>query len=113
MAPLKGGRRIWFFMDLHGLPWIYMDLLGFGRDFSDSGAWMPGGLWCPVAPCGVASCGALWRPVAPRGGKGCGPYIYHAQSLGLAGWQAGRMVAGWIVGWLDGWMDVVGIAAVM
>ena len=57
-------------------------------------AW--GGLWHLLA-----ACGSLWR-------KAAAPIYYDAQSLGLAGWQAGRMVAGW----LDGWMEVVGITAV-
>ena len=52
-----------------------MDSNGFWRDFSDSGAWVSGLLWQPVA-----GCGALWQ-------KAVAPTQYHAQSFGLAGWQ--------------------------
>ena len=65
-----------------------MNLHGFGMDFSDSGALMPGGLWQPVA-------------------ESCGPYTLPCSVLGagrLAGWQAGRMVGWWLAGWLNGWM---------
>ena len=91
-----------------------MDLHGFGRDFSDSGAWVPDPLWRPVA-----GCGGLWRAVA----ESCGPYILPCSVLGacrlagwcLAGWLDGWMAGwldGWMEGWLDGWMEVVGISAV-
>ena len=85
---------------------MVLDLHGFGRDFSDSGAWVPDPLWRPVA-----GCGALWQPVA----ESCGPYILQCSVLGacrlaewcLAGWLDGWM-AGWLDGrmarWLDGWM---------
>ena len=66
---------------------IYMDLHWFGGDFSDSGAWVPGALWQPVAGCG----GKLWPP--------------YTTMLGPWGLQAGRMVSGRLAGWLDGWME--------
>ena len=78
----------WFFMDLNGFSSIYMDL----HDLA--GIAVIQGLGCPAA------CGALWQ-------KSVAPIQYHAESLGLAGWQAGRL-AGWLDGWmegsLDGWM---------
>ena len=94
-----------------------MDLVGFtwmGKDLNDSGAWMPGGLWRPVA-----GCGGLWQPVA----ESCGTYILPCSVLGacrlagwcLAGWLDGWMAGwldGWMEAWLDGWMEVVGIKVV-
>ena len=74
-----------------------MDLHRFGMDFSDSGAWVPGGLWHPVAACG-----------APRQ-QAAAPI---QNILSPWGRQAVRMVAGWMTGWLDGWMEVVGITTV-
>ena len=78
-----------------------MDLLGFGKDFSDAGAWVPGALWQPVAPFG-----ALWRAVAACGGK---LWPLYTTMLGPWGLQAGRMVSGRLAGWLDGgltgWLD--------
>ena len=75
---------------------IYLDLFGFGRDFSDSGAWVPDPLWRAVA-----GCGALWRAVAPCGGK---LWLLYTTMLGPWSLQAGRMVSGRLAGWLDGWM---------
>ena len=45
----------------------------------------------------LAACGSLWR-------KAVAPIQYHAQSLGLAGWQDGGWLDGWMSGWLDGWL---------
>ena len=87
-------------MDLHC---FFTDLVGFGfgKDFNDSVAWMPGNLWRAVA-----ACGGLWRAVA----ESCGPYILSCSVLGacrLPGW-----LDVWMEGWPDGLMEVVGITTV-
>ena len=69
-----------------------MDLHAFGTDFSDAGAWVPGGLWRAVA-----TCGGLWQ-------QAVAPIYYHPQALRLAGWLDGWM-AGWLDGRLAGWLD--------
>ena len=67
-----------------------MDAHGFGKDFGDSGAWMPGGLRRPV----TEFCGIGRKAVA---------LIY--TMLTGEGWQAGCL-DGWMAGWwLPGWLD--------
>ena len=55
---------------------------GFGRNFNDSGSWMPGVMWQPVA-------------------ESCGPFVYLTQTLQPAGFLDG-LVAGWRAGWMAG-----------
>ena len=86
---LHGWRAGWlasWLVDLHCSSLIYMHLDRFDRDFWDSEAWLPGGLWRAVAGCG----NKLW-PV-------------YSTILRGEGWQACRL-AGWCLAeWLDGWL---------
>ena len=91
---------------------VYMDLHGFGKHFSDSGAWVPDPLWQPVAGCG----GKLWplyTTMLGPWGLQAGWMVSGRMAVWLDGWMAGwkaGWMAGWMAGWLDGWM--VGITTV-
>ena len=101
---LLAGRMVAGWLARHGFTWFLMDFLGFSwiwkgfQGFRSLGArftvvpLVPDLLWRPECPtcCG----GKLWPLNIPK--------QYHAQSLGLAGWQDGGWLDGWMAGWLDG-----------